>query len=84
MNPGTINALTGLLSVVLIFSPILIWAVVWALRVLRGSTSRRDRHLDAEEAKLMQELHQGLTRMEARVEALETILLERRGKEGHK
>ena len=34
-----------------------------------------------EETKLMQELYQGLTRMEERVEALETLLLDRERKE---
>jgi len=33
--------------------------------------------LDDEEAKTIQEIYQGLSRMEARVEALETLLLEK-------
>lgn len=47
------------------------------LKVIKGKSGGRDQEAQAEEAKLMQELHQGLSRMEKRIEALETILLER-------
>jgi len=36
---------------------------------------------DEEEARMMQEIHRGLEEMEKRVEALETILLERERKD---
>lgn len=49
--------------------------IVW--RVLRGQSFRRSRQAQAEEARLIQEIHQGLSEMDQRVEALETILLER-------
>jgi len=40
--------------------------------------ARRERaRLDEEEARIGQELHQGLARMEKRIEALETLLLDR-------
>jgi phage shock protein B len=52
------------------------------LKILKGSASRQSQQRQAEEAKLMQELYQGLSRMEERVEALETILLDRKRKEG--
>ena len=35
----------------------------------------------AEEAQMIQEMYQGMSRMEERIEALETILLEKDGKE---
>lgn len=38
---------------------------------------RRPRESDADEARVIQEIHQGLTRMEERLEALETIMMER-------
>jgi phage shock protein B len=38
---------------------------------------QRGSELDADETRLMQEIHQGLSRMEERVEALETILIDR-------
>ena len=48
---------------------------VVALKILKGSP-RRDSQLDSDETKLMQELYQGLSRMEERVEALETLVLD--------
>lgn len=50
-------------------------AVVRLIRGPRGAA----RETSAEEARAMQELHKGLSRMEQRIEALETILLEREG-----
>ncbi len=49
------------------------------IKVIKGKSDGRDKEAQADEAKLMQELHQGLSRMEKRIEALETILLERQG-----
>jgi type II secretory pathway component PulJ len=49
------------------------------IRVIKSKSKGRDDESQAEEAKLMQELHQGLSLMEKRIEALETILLERQG-----
>ena len=52
--------------------------IVMAVVVLRGrSRSKNAVGMSAEESRLMQELHQGFNRLEERVEALETILLER-------
>lgn len=54
-----------------------------ALKVLKGDGGRAGRRgssddLPADEAVLIQEMHRSLTRMDKRIEALETILLERR------
>jgi phage shock protein B len=46
-----------------------------ALKILKGSP-RRDSQLDSQEARLMQELYQGLSRLEERIEALETLVLD--------
>jgi phage shock protein B len=48
--------------------------IVISIRLLKGGASRRDQ---AEDSKLIQEIYQGLSRMEQRVETLETILLDR-------
>lgn len=48
-----------------------------ALKILKGGNSSRDAETDREETRLIQELHRGLSRLEERVEALETLLLER-------
>lgn len=69
----------GLVTVVLLFgTPLLAvfgWMLIEVVKVLKGKPSK-DRKLDVSETKLIQNIHQGLARMEERVEALETILLE--------
>jgi phage shock protein B len=44
---------------------------------LKGKTSRKDQ---ADDSKIIQEIYQGLSHMEERLEALETILLDREKK----
>ena len=52
-------------------------AVLLTVRMIKGKGSQGDRQQEAEEARTIQEIYQGLSRMEERVEALETILLDR-------
>ena len=47
--------------------------ILLAIKFFRGGQSAADQ---AEEAKMIQEIYKGLSRMEERVEALETILLD--------
>ena len=79
---------TGSLALLLIFGPVfaaIVGAIfLKALRIWKGISPEQSQQLRAEETKLMQELYQGLSRLEERVEALETILLERRRKAGEK
>lgn len=49
-------------------------AILLAIKFLRGGQSAGDQ---AEEAKMIQKIYQSLSHMEQRVEALETILLDR-------
>ena len=46
----------------------------------RGGLSRKSRENEAEETKVMQEIFRGLSRMEKRVETLETILMDHKKK----
>jgi phage shock protein B len=73
MHPGS-------LAVMLLFGfPIIVVAgffIIWALKIVKGDATEKNERLKAEETRLIQELHQGLSRMEKRVEALETILLD--------
>jgi len=62
----------GVLGMLLILGAALIVMVVWAIKSLRGDGA------GADEAQLMQELYQGLSRLEDRVESLETILHDRK------
>lgn len=48
--------------------------IVLAVKLVKG-LGNRDRH--AEEARIIQETYQGLSRLEERIEALETILRDR-------
>jgi phage shock protein B len=52
--------------------------IVLSIRILKGGASRKDQ---AEDSRVIQEIYQGLSRMEVRVEALETILLDREEKD---
>jgi len=51
--------------------------VLIALKIVKGGSNEQD----AQEARLIQDIHHGLQRMEQRVEALETILLEKERKD---
>ena len=52
--------------------------ILMSIKLLKGGTSRQDQ---AEDSKIFQEIYQGLSRMEKRVEALETILLDQNKKD---
>ena len=56
--------------------------IIMAINIIKGgSVSRKGRKLYADEARMIQEIYQGLSRMEKRVDALETILFDDKGKE---
>lgn len=50
-----------------------------ALKILKGSPRRHSQQPDIDETKLIQELYQGLSRMEERIETLETLVLDQDG-----
>jgi phage shock protein B len=70
-------------SIVLVLAIIPV-TIVLAIRLLKGGISRTDREKQAQEAKMIQEIYQGLSRMEERVETLETILLDREKEDRNK
>jgi len=55
--------------------------ILMAIKILKGGLSRKGQKYQAEEARMIQEIYQGLSRMEQRVEALETIILDRERKD---
>jgi phage shock protein B len=76
--------LTWFVLTLLIAIPLLLVVgvvVIGILLVLRIGSSARDKRLEEQEARTMQELYQGMEKMEKRVEALETILLDRERKD---
>ncbi len=82
MEETILDAIKDVIIVAIVFgSPILFFAVVFGfVLVLKkntgGGSIRRREQLNADETRLIQEIHQGLSRMEERVEALETILVD--------
>ena len=51
--------------------------ILMAIKILKGGVSRDEQKKQSEEARIIQEIYQGLSKMEERVEALETIILDR-------
>ena len=49
-----------------------------------GGLSQKEKQTHTEETKMIQDIYHGLSKMEERVEALETILIERQRKESYK
>ena len=54
--------------------------ILVAMKLRHGSLSVKSREAQAEEAATIQEIYQGLSQMEKRIEALETLLMERQAK----
>jgi len=55
--------------------------ILMAIKIIKEGLSRKGQRLQAEEARMIQEMYQGLSRMEERMEALETIILDRERKD---
>ena len=58
--------------------------ILAVIKIFRGGVSRKSQKLETDEAGIIQEIYQGLSKMEARVEALETLLLDRERKDQKK
>lgn len=71
------------LVVLIVFGSLLLGLLIIAWMVVRLLRGGRNAHSsNAEESQLMQELYHGLTRLEQRVESLETLLLDREQRTG--
>ena len=72
----------GAIIVAIVFSGIVLAmavigsTILMAIKIIKGGLSRKKQKYQADEARMIQEIYQGLSRMEERVESLETILLE--------
>jgi hypothetical protein len=51
--------------------------ILMGLKIIKGGATRKGQKSQSDEAKITQEIYQGLARMEERVEALETIIIDR-------
>ena len=77
----------GIVALSIIFGgSVLILAIVgstilMAIKIIKGGVSRKGQQNQTDEAKMIQEIYQGLARMEERVDALETIILDHERKD---
>ena len=55
--------------------------ILMGIKIIKGGASRKGQKNQSEEVKIIQEMYQGMLRMEKRVEALETIILDHERKD---
>ncbi len=55
--------------------------ILMGIKIIRGGLGRNESSRESEEARMIQEVYQGLSRLEERIESLETILLDRERKD---
>ena len=67
-------------SIIIVFG-ILAGTILTVIKMRHGGVSRKGRQQYDEETRMIQEIYHNLTKMEKRVESLETILMESQGKE---
>ncbi|GHB96325.1 hypothetical protein [Cerasicoccus arenae] len=68
--------LTAILILTGIGIPVLCGSAIAIAAIFKGSSAITSKNLSTDETRILQEIHQGLTRMEKRIEALETIVIE--------
>jgi len=74
-------AMLPIVIVLIVFGSVLAGLGIVAWTVVRLTTGgRTNRAANADDSRAIQEMYQGLSRMERRIEALETLLLERERK----
>ncbi len=80
----------GILIVAIIFGALVLCmalvggTILMGIKIKKGGLSPRDQRSRTEETRMIQEIYQGLERMETRIETLETIILKGRGKDDAK
>ena len=69
------------LSIVFIVVGLPVICIAWIVKMSLEGSPRRTKKMDADETKIIQEIYRGLNKMEERIDALETILLEQEEKQ---
>ena len=69
-----IIAVSGVIAVMVLVTIGCMMSLI--IRAFRGGGSKRSGKTEAEETRLIQEIHHGLVKMESRIESLETLLLD--------
>jgi len=72
MTPDVVVPVLGI-----VFGGLVVVVGIVAYTIIMLVNGRRSSLLSDDESRLMQELHNGFTKMERRVETLETLLIER-------
>ena len=79
--------MSNVIIVAIIFGSIIIaltvisGTILMGMRLKHGGISRKDREGSSDEAKTIQELYNGIRKMEERVDVLETLLMDRKKKD---
>ena len=81
MSEGLIG-IFALFCIFIVPAIVVIVIVLVIARMIMGRNPRQDKAATAEEARIIQEIYQGLQKMDRRIETLETLILENEGK-GH-
>lgn len=69
----------GLLAFLFISIVTIGLAIAIVKRAMRGGRRKKDQRREADDTRIIQEIHNGLQRMEDRIDALETIIMDRGG-----
>jgi len=69
---------------ILTFAALICGTILVIVKMRSSGLSKRGRDTQSDEARIIQELYQGLAHMEERIEALETILMDVKHNKGHK
>lgn len=81
MMMGAFIAAVSFGGIILFFATIGL-IVIGIIRAAKtGGLSKKDKQAQAEETRMIQDIYHGLTKMEERIETLETILIERQKKD---
>ena len=72
---------TVVFTAIVVIIAIISSTILTGMRLRHGGFGSKDKRNWTEETKLIQEMHQDLSKMERRIEALETILMENIGKD---
>ncbi|MBU1193470.1 MAG: phage shock protein B [Proteobacteria bacterium] len=81
MMMGALIAAVSIGGVILFIATIGL-IVIGIIRAAKtGGLSKKDKQAQAEETRMIQDIYHGLTKMEERIETLETILIERQKKD---
>lgn len=72
---------TVVFTAIVVIIAIISSTILTGMRLRHGGFGPKDKNNWTEETRLIQQMHQDLNRMESRIESLETILMEKTGKD---